>query len=366
MATTKRHPSRTRHRTAVDARRQARSRWTSTSSSTAARTARCRRSCSRAARIHAAGPYSCPNVRIRGRAVATNAPPHGAFRGFGAPQSIFALERHMDQVARGASGLTPEEFRRRNFITPGQTTRDRPGRCASRSTWTRCSIARWRCPDYHAKRERFARGESRARAIKTRHRASPRSCTAPASPDRARSTWRRSSDVEATAEGTRARAGREHRDRPGHEHDLLADRRRRARHRLRRRRDRAARHGATCPTAGRRSRRAPAWSSASWSRSARARPASTRSLDAGLLREPYTPTSFSAACRELRRRRTAPLRASSQYQPPPGIHWDDEKYQGDAYGAYAWAVYVAEVSRRHARRTRRASTTSSRCRKSAR
>ena len=29
--------------------------------------------------------------------------------------------------------------------------------------------------------------------------------------------------------------------------------------------------------------------------------------------------------------------------PPPGIHWDDEKYHGDAYGAYAWAVYVAEV-----------------------
>ncbi|MGH9861063.1 MAG: molybdopterin cofactor-binding domain-containing protein, partial [Candidatus Acidiferrales bacterium] len=33
-----------------------------------------------------------------------------------------------------------------------------------------------------------------------------------------------------------------------------------------------------------------------------------------------------------------------KYQPPPGIHWDDDKYQGDAYGAYAWAVYVAEVA----------------------
>src|ERR671925_627305 len=71
--------------------------------------------------IHAAGPYFCPNVRIRSQAVATNAPPHGAFRGFGAPQSIFALERHMDVVA-AAVGLTPEEFRRRNFITPGQTS----------------------------------------------------------------------------------------------------------------------------------------------------------------------------------------------------------------------------------------------------
>jgi CO/xanthine dehydrogenase Mo-binding subunit len=39
-----------------------------------------------------------------------------------------------------------------------------------------------------------------------------------------------------------------------------------------------------------------------------------------------------------------PLKAFSKYQPPPNVYWDDEKYQGDAYGAYAWAVYVAEVS----------------------
>src|SRR6202162_1630437 len=71
--------------------------------------------------IHAGGPYVCPNVRIRSKAVATNAPPHGAFRGFGAPQSIFALERHMNKVAR-AVGLTPEEFRRRNFLHRGETT----------------------------------------------------------------------------------------------------------------------------------------------------------------------------------------------------------------------------------------------------
>jgi CO/xanthine dehydrogenase Mo-binding subunit len=70
--------------------------------------------------IHAAGPYLCPHVRIKSRAVATNTPPHGAFRGFGAPQSIFALERHMNKVAE-AVGLSPEEFRRRNFIREGQT-----------------------------------------------------------------------------------------------------------------------------------------------------------------------------------------------------------------------------------------------------
>jgi len=39
-----------------------------------------------------------------------------------------------------------------------------------------------------------------------------------------------------------------------------------------------------------------------------------------------------------------PVRVRTQYEEPPGIHWDDQKYQGDAYGAYSWATYVAEVS----------------------
>ncbi len=76
------------------------SQWRSILSSMAARIARCRPSFSHAARFTAAGPYVCPNVRIHSRAVATNYPPHGAFRGFGAPQSIFALERQMDKVAQ--------------------------------------------------------------------------------------------------------------------------------------------------------------------------------------------------------------------------------------------------------------------------
>src|SRR6185503_17952715 len=41
--------------------------------------------------IHAAGPYRWPAARIRARAVATNTPPNGAFRGFGAPQTQFAV-----------------------------------------------------------------------------------------------------------------------------------------------------------------------------------------------------------------------------------------------------------------------------------
>ena len=38
------------------------------------------------------------------------------------------------------------------------------------------------------------------------------------------------------------------------------------------------------------------------------------------------------------------LRGTAKYQPPEGLRWDDEKYEGDAYGAYGWAVYVAEVA----------------------
>ena len=66
-------------------------------------------------------------------------------------------------------------------------------------------------------------------------------------------------------------------------------------------------------------------------------------LGSGLLRENFTNTDFTDACANYIAR-FGPLKASATYQPPPNVYWDDEKYQGDAYGAYAWAVYVAEVS----------------------
>src|SRR5271154_5186432 len=119
-ATTKRHPSRTRHRTGVtrDGKLVAMEIDFDVDGG-----AYCTLSPVVLSRgtIHAAGPYSCPNVRIRSRAFATTYPPHGAFRGFGAPQSIFALERQMNKVA-AALNLAPEEFRRRNFLHEGQTT----------------------------------------------------------------------------------------------------------------------------------------------------------------------------------------------------------------------------------------------------
>ncbi|CAN5845833.1 xanthine dehydrogenase family protein molybdopterin-binding subunit [soil metagenome] len=71
--------------------------------------------------IHAAGPYRCDNTRIRGRAMFTNTPPNGAFRGFGAPQTLFAVEAHMDRVA-DAVGMDPVAFREHNALVPGDTT----------------------------------------------------------------------------------------------------------------------------------------------------------------------------------------------------------------------------------------------------
>jgi CO/xanthine dehydrogenase Mo-binding subunit len=54
-------------------------------------------------------------------------------------------------------------------------------------------------------------------------------------------------------------------------------------------------------------------------------------------------TDFPAACRDYIAR-FGPLRGSARYRAPAGLRWDDERYQGDAYGTYAWAVYVAEVT----------------------
>ena len=71
--------------------------------------------------IHAAGPYRCDHVRIRGRAMMTNTPPNGAFRGFGAPQTQFAIEAHMDRIAE-LLDIDPVTLRERNALKPGDTT----------------------------------------------------------------------------------------------------------------------------------------------------------------------------------------------------------------------------------------------------
>lgn len=120
VATTKRHPSIVRHRTGLtrDGRLIAMDievvldggAYTTLSPVVLSRGA-----------IHASGPYRCDHVRIAARAMRTNTPPNGAFRGFGAPQTQFAVEVHMDRIA-AALGIDPVRLRYRNLLRPGDTT----------------------------------------------------------------------------------------------------------------------------------------------------------------------------------------------------------------------------------------------------
>ena len=80
---------------------------------------------------HAAGPYNYQNVEIKGKAVYTNNPPGGAFRGFGVTQTCFATEMNIDLLAEMV-GIDYWEIRRRNAIKPGDVLPN--GQIADEST----------------------------------------------------------------------------------------------------------------------------------------------------------------------------------------------------------------------------------------
>ena len=236
-ATTKRHPARTRHRTAIDADGRLMAMDIEFVIDGGAYCTLSPVVLSRGT-IHAAGPYYCPNVRVRSKAVATTAPPHGAFRGFGAPQSIFALELQMDRVA-AAAGLP------RRRVPPAQLHLHRPverrrtDRCGSRSTCRGSSIARSSCRiprevrPVRSREPRSCPPRYRLRLLHARRGLHRLRRTAPRVGRQRRGRGRR----------PHPRACGQHRDRSGNEHDLRADRLRRARHRLRRRGGGAARYG---------------------------------------------------------------------------------------------------------------------------
>ena len=71
--------------------------------------------------IHASGPYAVPHVSAHGRALYTNGPPAGAFRGFGVPQAAIAHEALMDDLADGL-GMDRLEIRLKNALRAGDTT----------------------------------------------------------------------------------------------------------------------------------------------------------------------------------------------------------------------------------------------------
>lgn len=70
--------------------------------------------------LHATGCYFIPDVSVRARSVATNTPPNGAYRGFGVPQSNFAIERQMDRIA-AVLGMDPLDLRKKNILKNGSS-----------------------------------------------------------------------------------------------------------------------------------------------------------------------------------------------------------------------------------------------------
>ena len=120
LATTKRHPARIRHRTGVRKDGKLLSQEIEIVMDGGAYVTLSPVVLSRGA-LHATGPYDCPNVRILAKTVATNNPPSGAFRGFGAPQTLFAAELHMEKIA-AALGIDSLTLRRRNLFKEGSVT----------------------------------------------------------------------------------------------------------------------------------------------------------------------------------------------------------------------------------------------------
>jgi CO/xanthine dehydrogenase Mo-binding subunit len=336
-ATTKRHPSMTRHRTAAtrDGKLAAQEiEFTIDGGAYATLSAVV---LSRGT-IHAAGPYFCPNVRINARAVATNAPPHGAFRGFGAPQSIFALERHMDKVAR-ALDLSAEEFRRRNFIRENETTATE--QVIREKVDMAGLLARaFELSGYEGKRERFARENANGNKVKKgigfatfMHGAgftgsgevflqSIVGCEA--SSDGRVHVLAASTEI---GQGTNTIFAQIAAETLKLDYEMI---------------EVSRPDTAAVPNSG------PTVASRTCMIVGKLVESAALGLrqtlqGAGLLADVYTTEEWREACRRHVERHGA-LKSFSQYKPPPGIVWDEGRYRGDAYGAFAWAVYVAEVS----------------------
>lgn len=336
VATTKRHPSRTRHRTALSKDGRILGGEIDLTIDGGAYATLSSVVLSRAT-IHAGGPYFWPSVRVRSKAVATNAPPHGAFRGFGAPQSLFAMERHMDRIAN-AVGLSPQEIRQRNFLQPGQTTTTEQviREPINLSSLLNKSLAQ---ASYQEKRKRFS-FENKTNRIK-------RGMGIAAFLHGAGFTGsgERYLDsvvgIEATASGSvrvlvsstefgqgtntvLCQIAAETLAIP-YEYVTIAQA-----------------DTTIVPNSGPTVASRTAMIVGNLVRSAAIGLRQTLQSD-GTLAANYTAEEFLEACRKHVTKKGV-LRSLSRYSCPEGIYWDDVKYKGEAYAAYAWAVYVAEVS----------------------
>jgi len=335
-ATTKRHPSRTRIRTAVSKEGKLLAGTIDIAIDGGAYATLSPVVLSRAT-IHAPGPYKWPHLRVRSKAMATNIPPHGAFRGFGAPQSLFALERHMDKIARTLN-LSPEEFRRRNFLATGDTTAT--GQLLHEPVDMQHLLTRALADaDYHHKRAAFAASNPTSQI-------------------------KRGIGFAAFMHGTGFTGSGERRLNSLVHLDILPNGRPQilvsstefgqgtntilsqvAAETLALPYDDILIHEvdtAVVPNSGPTVASRTAMIVGKLVERAALEILTTLRNEAALP-APHTREQFITAAKSYLAQHPQ-LRASVRYEPPAKIFWDDDLYRGDAYPGYAWAVYVAEVA----------------------
>ena len=335
-ATTKRHPSRTRHRTAVSRDGKILGGEIDFTIDGGAYATLSSVVLSRGA-IHAGGPYYWPSVRIRAKAVATNAPPHGAFRGFGAPQSLFAMERHMDRIAQ-AVGLSPIEIRRRNFLQPGQATTTEQvvrepidlGKLLDRAL---------NVSDYDSKKQRFAK-ENQAGATRKGMgiAAFLHGAGFTGSGERylgsvvgvegcADGNVRVLVSSTEFGQGTKTVLSQIAAEALGLPYENVSM---------------AQPDTLEVPNSGPTVASRTVMVVGKLVQSAALGIKQTL-LSSKLLQDGYTAAEFRAACRQYVAAH-GQFRSWSRYEAPADIFWDDQNYRGEAYAAFAWAVYIAEVT----------------------
>ena len=335
-ATTKRHPSRTLHRTAVSREGQLLAADIQIVIDGGAYATLSATVCSRAT-IHACGPYQWPAVRVQSQAVATNNPPSGAFRGFGAPQSLFALERHMDKIAR-VVGLAPEELRRRNFIKTGGTTST--GQLITAPIDLDALLTRaLHESDYYAKAAGFAEA-NKTSAIKRgigfatfMHGAG-----FTGSGERYLNSL---VGLEGTAEG-KVRVLVSSAEFGQGTNTILSQIVAETLHANYADVEVQQPDTSLVPNSGPTVASRTAMVVGKLLEHAAVNLLETLRIS-GVLGDSYTPSEFPHAVRSYIQQ-YGELKSFHRYEAPGTIFWDDQKYMGDAYPAYAWAVYVAEVA----------------------
>ena len=335
-ATTKRHPSRVRHRTALDGDGKLLAMDIEVATDGGAYTTLSSTVLSRAT-LHSPGPYVCPNVRVSSKAWATNTVPYGAFRGFGAPQAIFAIERHMDEIA-AAIGMDPVEVRRRNFLHDGDTTATEQvmrepvildkllDRALTES-------------DYYERQKRFAQ-ENQTRAVKRGLgiAAFYHGAGFTGSGERYLNSL---AGIDVTPEGrvrvlvantefgqgTNTILSQIAAESIGIDYDDV---------------EMAPVDTNVVPNSGPTVASRTSMVVGKLIERAGLQLVGTLRERAGL-REEFTREEFFAACERLREEDGAVI-SLCRYEAPAGIFWDDQKYRGEAYPAFAWSVQVAQVA----------------------